>query len=63
MIQFECCYCWKWVDKKEFDQHMLWHDMANHDVGFLPCPHDWEEFMRRFGALGLTNIREVPENG
>lgn len=61
--EFECVYCWKWIDKTDFDGHMMWHDQMNHDLGFMPCPKNWEEFIRRFTAVGLTNIREVNENG
>lgn len=37
---------------------MMEHKMRGDDVGTMAAPLTWEDYVRRFGAMGLMDIEE-----
>lgn len=59
-MRFRCWYCERptWIEKNQLRDHMMEHKMRGDDVGTMAAPLTWEDYVRRFGAMGLMDIEE-----
>lgn len=63
ITQFCCWYCDppRWINKDALSDHMFEHKRMGEDIGIISAPMSWEEYIRRFGAVGLIDTREVED--
>lgn len=50
-----------WIDNGEYEDHMFGHEFRSQGIAGMKTPLSWDEYIRRWGPIGLTEIRTIED--